>query len=160
MAKRVHKLKDISVNNSDMTLELGMKRINHNLNKAQFALDTTVMNSMEPYMPMETGDFIQKTRAKSMSLAGSGQVCAAMSPEGRFLYEGKIMVDEKTGSPWARKGAKKVLVSEYTGKTKKKENLEFSKKAHPKAQSHWFEAAEKQYADVWKWVVEKEMKKT
>ena len=62
---------------------------------------------MVPYMPHETGTFINVTRAKSASLAGTGMVCAGTGPMGRFLYYGKGMVDELTGSPWARKRGKK-----------------------------------------------------
>lgn len=98
---------------------------------------------------MQDGTFINQTRAKSAAMAGSGEVCAGVAPQGRFLYEGKTMVDEKTGSPWARKGAKKVLVSQYAGKTQAKENLVFSQHAHPKAQAHWFDPAKE--ADGRKW---------
>ena len=59
------------------------------------------------------------------------------------------MVDEQTGSPWARRGAKKVLVSQYGGKTRAKERLEYTKQAHPKAQAKWFEAAKKADEKAW-----------
>ncbi len=64
------------------------------------------------HMPMQTGQFINVTKAMSAAVAGTGKVVAAAPPMGRFLYEGRTMVDEKTGSPWARKGARKVLVSQ------------------------------------------------
>lgn len=59
------------------------------------------------------------------------------------------MVDEKTGSTWARRGAKKVLVSEFGGKTKAKPDLVYTKQAHPKAQAHWFDAAKKKDGKKW-----------
>lgn len=133
----------------DIKIDLNLSRMDHNFNKAQFALDSAVMTSMVPFMPMEDGTFINETRARSAALAGSGEVCAAASPQGRFLYEGKTMVDEKTGSPWARKAAKKVLVSQYTGKTGARENLQYTKTKHPKVQSHWFDPAKKQYGNSW-----------
>lgn len=46
------------------------------------------------------------------------------------------MVDEATGSPYARRGAKKVLVSQFSGQTAAKENLEYTKQAHPQAQAN------------------------
>ena len=79
-------------------------------------------------------------------MAGTGQVCAGVPPYGRFLYEGKGMVDELTGSPWARKGAKKVLVGEFGGQTRAKENLAFSNKS---ATPHWFETAKKRHGKSW-----------
>lgn len=127
----------------DMLIDL--ERFEEQFSRAQFELDSMVMTDMVPYMPMETGLFIQITRAMSAAVAGTGKVVAAAPPSGRFLYEGKTMVDEKTGSPWARKGARKVLVSQYAGKTNAKPNLTY---AHGR-QSHWFEAAKKQHGGQW-----------
>ena len=104
-----------------------MSRFKRQFQRAQYQLDGAVMESMVPFMPM----------------------IAAYGPQGRFLYEGKGMVDEQTGSPWARRGAKKVLVSQYGGKTRAKERLEYTKQAHPKAQAKWFEAAKKADEKAW-----------
>ena len=59
------------------------------------------------------------------------------------------MVDEATGSPYARRGAKKVLVSQFSGQTAAKENLEYTKQAHPQAQAKWFDVAKRQYGSTW-----------
>lgn len=150
MAKTNH-FPEISIVDGDIKINIKLDRFDDQFNRAQFALDSAVMTSMVPFMPMQDGTFINQTRARSASLAGSGEVCAAAAPQGRFLYEGKGMVDEKTGSPWARKDARKVLVSQYAGKTRAKESLQYTKTKHPKAQSHWFDAAKKQ--DGKKWVV-------
>lgn len=145
-----HEFKGFTINQADVKIRIDLDRMTRNFNKAQYTLDSMVMTSMIPYMPMQDGTFINQTRAKSAAMAGSGEVCAGVAPQGRFLYEGKTMVDVETGSPWARKAAKKVLVSQYTGKTQAKENLVFSTKHHPKAQAHWFEPAKK--ADRASWV--------
>ncbi len=145
----IHHFEKFSVVDGDIKIDLNLSRMENNFNKAQFALDSAVMTSMVPFMPMEDGSFINETRARSATLAGTGQVCAAAPPQGRFLYEGKTMVDEKTGSPWARKSAQKVLVSQYAGKTRARENLQYTKTKHPKAQSHWFDAAKKQDEQSW-----------
>lgn len=91
------------------TLELDLSRFEKQFQDAQFELDSVVMADMKPYMPHQTGTFINITSAQSASLAGSGTVVAAAPPMGRFLYEGKVMVDPATNSPWARPGAKKVV---------------------------------------------------
>lgn len=135
--------------NIDIDLDVDLSRYDKQYGKSQYLLDSAVMTSMIPFMPMENGIFIKITRALSAAIAGSGKVFAAAPPIGRFLYEEKTMVDEKTGSPWARKAAKKVLVSQYTGKTNAKENLEFSKNKNPKATGHWFEAAKKASGKTW-----------
>lgn len=120
-------------------------RFNKQFERAQFQLDSTIMTDMIPYMPMQTGQFINITKAMSAAVAGTGEICAGAPPHGRFLYEGKTMVDEKTGSPWARKGAKKVLVSQYSGKTNAKPNLTYSNGR----QAHWFNAAKKNHCGEW-----------
>ena len=56
---------------------------------------------------------------------------------GRFLYEGKVMVDPVTGSPWARKGAKKVVTERP---------LTYS---NPKATPHWFDTAKDAHGIAW-----------
>ena len=149
MAKKIHKFKNFRASQDGVELKLDLSSLADRLNRAQFALDSAVMTSMVPYMPMQDGTFINLVRAKSASVAGSGEVYAAVPPSGRFLYEGKNMVDVQTGSPWARKGAKKVLVSQYGGKTNARENLSFSSSTHPKARPHWFDAAKE--ADLKKW---------
>lgn len=135
----------------DTTIEMdvNLSRFNKQYGKAQWQLDNQVMTSMIPFMPMQTGLFVNITRAMSSVIAGSGKVYAAAPPFGRFLYEGKVMVDESTGSTYARLSAKKVLVSKYKGKTAAKENLTYSKAAHPDVTDHWFDAAKKAYGKKW-----------
>lgn len=133
----------------DIELYVDLSRFKKQYSDAQFALDSKVMTGMQKFMPMESGVFVDVTKKMSDAIAGSGKVYAAAPPMGRFLYEGKTMVDEKTGSPWARKAARKVLVSQYGGKTNARENLVYTKTKHPQAQSHWFEAAKKVYGKSW-----------
>lgn len=158
---KVHKLKDIHIKKENITLDIDMSRMERNLNRAQYALDSAVMTSMVPFMPMQPGGggFIGVTRGMSAAIAGSGKVVAAAPPYGQFLYEGKTMVDEKTGSPYARKYAKKVLVSQFGGKTNAREDLQYSKHAHAKATDHWFEAAKEKDLDKWVEVVKRQMDK-
>lgn len=146
---RIHHFDGFSIKRAGIEIELDMDRISENFNSAQYALDSAVMTSMEPFMPKDTGQFINVTKGMSAAMAGTGKVVAAAPPMGRFLYEGETMVDEKTGSPWARKYAKKVLVSEFKGKTNAKPKLSFSKAANPKAQAKWFDAAKKKDCDSW-----------
>ena len=142
MAKKLNYVKPkkqtFKINEGRMTLDLS--RFEKQFQKAQYELDSVVMKDMKPYMPMQTGTFMNVTAAMSASFAGSGIVVAAAPPMGRFLYEGKVMVDEQTGSPWARKGAKKIVTER---------NLQYNKNAHPKATDHWFEAAKKEHAEEW-----------
>lgn len=135
----------------DMRIDLS--RTDTRLSDTQIEVDTAVMFSMKRFMPFGdgagSGTFIEKTSEMSASIAGSGQVYAAAPPDGRFLYEGNGMVDEETGSPYARKGARKVLVSKYSGMTNAKEKLEYNKSHNPNVQPHWFDAAKRADGKTW-----------
>lgn len=123
--------------NATIELEVDLSRFNKQYGKAQYVLDSAVMKDMVPYMPQQTGTFINVTKAMSASIAGSGTVVAAAPPMGRFLYEGKVMVDPQTGSPWARPGAKKVVTDR---------DLKYS---NPKATPHWYDTAKKNHGKSW-----------
>ena len=77
MAKK--KLGNVNINTSNMIANISLERFDDQIQHAQFWLDSQIMTDMVPYMPHETGTFINVTRAKSASLAGTGMVCAAVS---------------------------------------------------------------------------------
>ena len=143
---------DVHVSNDNGTvkvsLDLDMERFEKQYTKAQFMLDSEVMTDMIPYMPMITGSFINVTKGMSAAIAGSGYVYAAAPPYGRFLYKGKTMVGP-SGSTWAKYGQKKVLVSQYAGKTNAKENLHYTDTFHPRVGAEWFELAKKRHGKDW-----------
>lgn len=149
MAKR-KMIKQIKWNYQDkgpnyhVNMHIGLGRFEKQYNNAQFDLDSTVMKDMVPYMPHDTGTFINVTKAMSAALAGTGKVVAAAPPMGRFLYEGKVMVDPVTNSPWARPGAKKVVTDR---------DLKYS---NPKATPHWFDTAKDKHGKSWVKLVKKE----
>ena len=111
--------------------------------RAQFLLDTQIMIDMEPFMPRQTGQFIQLTKARSASFAGKGIVYAGAPPFGHFLHTGKVMVDPVTLSPWARKGATKI----YTDRD--------LKMWYPGATAHWFDVAKAAHIQDWVDLVKK-----
>jgi hypothetical protein len=143
MGKHIEKL-DYIFAYKDRTIEgvmeIDLTRFEGQYSKAQYYLDSAVMTDMVPYMPMQTGTFIQVTRGMSAAIAGSGKVVAAAPPMGRFLYEGKVMIGEKSRSAWAQKGEKKVVTDR---------ELQYSTHANPSVQSHWFEAARKDHGHTW-----------
>lgn len=129
--------KNIKIKNKDMKIDVDMSRFEQQFQEAQYKLDSMVMTDMIPYMPRVTGTFINLTKARSASIAGSGEVVAAAPPYGRFLYNGKVMVDPVTGSPYARKGAKKKVTNKDI------------KYTNPKATPRWFETAKQKHGDDW-----------
>lgn len=126
-----------NVSKPDIEMRINLSRFEKQFEEAQYALDSMVMEDMVPYMPHQTGTFINVTRAMSAALAGSGKVVAAAPPMGRFLYEGKVMVDPVTGSPWARAGAKKIVTDR---------DLKYG---NPKATPHWFDTAKERHGKSW-----------
>ena len=139
--------------NLTIKANIDLGRIEGNIQKAQFALDSQVMTDMVPYMPMQTGNFIQRTRAMSAAIAGSGKVVAAAPPMGRYLYMGKVMVDSETG-----KGPARIPVgpNEYIFRFRKgaklvatERDLQFSKAANPKVTKQWFDAAKRDHGRDW-----------
>lgn len=156
MAKNIKKL-DYEYQYKNRMIEgvmrIDLSRFEANYSRAQYELDSMVMTSMIPYMPKDTGTFINVTQGMSQSLAGSGLVVAAAPPMGRYLYMGKKMVDSVTGrgpapieispgqrEPRFRKGAKLKPTDEP---------LKYSTHANPKATDHWFDAAKKDHGDAW-----------
>lgn len=137
MASKTEHFPKFSIVQGDIKVKVSLDRFSCQYLDAQFWLDSQVMTDMVPYMPQQTGTFINLTRARSAALAGSGEVIAATPPMGRFLYEGKVMVDPVTNSPWARKGAKKVVTNR---------DLTYS---NPKATPHWFDTAKKNHGKSW-----------
>lgn len=143
MAEQIKKLKykfDYKDRTIEGIMEIDLGRFERQYSRAQYQLDSMVMDSMVPYMPMQTGTFINVTKAMSQSIAGSGKVVAAAPPMGRFLYEGKVMVGERTQSAFAAKAEKKVAIER---------DLQYSKHAHPNVTNHWFETAKKYHGETW-----------
>ena len=134
-------------------MHINLARFEKQYDRAQYGLDSMIMQDMIKYMPKETGTFINETLIMSQPLAGSGVVVAAAPPMGRFLYEGKKMVDSVTG-----KGPRRIPIgpSEYIFRYRKyaklkatDEPLHYSTKKNKKATDHWFEAAKKAYGKRW-----------
>ena len=137
----IHHFESFSVVANGVNIEVDMSRLERNFNEAQYKLDNAIMTSMEPLMPMQSGQFINVTKGMSAALAGTGVVVAAAPPMGRFLYEGNAMVGIRSRSAWAKKGEKK----ETTGKAL----------SYTRGGPHWFDKAKDKDADNWVELVQK-----
>lgn len=102
--------------------------------KAEHTVAIQMAKDTEKYVPARTKSLSVRTRV-------SGDTIIYPGPYARFLYYGKLMIDPNTGSPFATKGATKVV----TGK-----DLNISQAVHGNAQSHWFEASKAQNLERWK----------
>lgn len=142
----------LMVKNKTMRADVSTEKKRKAFEKAQYVLDSVAFTDMVPYMPMVTGSFFKKTQQESQALAGTGWICAGAGPQGRYLYNGIIMVDQETGSPWAKAGHRKVLTDrrlQYTGTR--------YRGAHPKVTDHWFIQAKKDHGDEWLKLVKKNL---
>lgn len=150
MAGKIKHFKRFSVVQGDIKVNVNLSRFEKQYRDAQFWLDSQVMTDMVPYMPHQTGTFVNITRAMSAALAGSGEVVAAAPPYGRFLYEGKKMVDIQTG-----KGPRKIPTGpgEYVWRYRKGAKLKATEEdltySNPKATPHWFDTAKDQNLKAW-----------
>lgn len=153
MASRTFHFKKFSVVDGDIKIHIDLSRFDKQFQQAQYVLDGQVMNSMVPFMPMITGQFIDVTRAASAAIQGSGGVYAGVGPQARYLYEGNVMVDSET-----MKGPRKIRTGpgEYVLRFRKGAKLvpttrplNYTKTAHPEATSHWFEPAKKRDLKSW-----------
>ena len=146
MESKIHHFRDISIVDGDIKININMNRFGEQFNRAQFWLDSQVMTDMVPLMPHVTGTFINQTRQRSAAMAGTGRVCAAAPPHGRYLYMGKVMVDRKTGKgprnipgigPRFMKGA----ILKATDR-----NLTYS---NPRTVPKWFDEAKRIHGQQW-----------
>lgn len=134
----------------DFRVEINTKPISERFARAQYYLDSQIMNDMVPLMPKNSELFINNTRAESAAMAGTGVICAAAPPYGAYLYYGKVMVDRETG-----KGPRKIPTGpgEYVLRFRKGAKLVPTDRAlsysSPTAVPRWFEAAKEAHLQQW-----------
>lgn len=111
--------------------------------RAEHAVAVQMEKDTRPFVPALTGSLMNRTRVEGNAVIYPG-------PYARFLYYGKVMVDPDTGSPFAQKGAVKVLTDK---------DLVFNTVINKQAQAHWFEASKAQNLEKWMRVYRKARKK-
>ena len=117
---------------ANFRVNLSLDRFSKQFTEAQQWLGDRVLEDCKPFMPHLTGNLQQRSHTEE-----DGKKVVFPGPYARFLYGGKVMVDSETGSPWARKGAKKVVTDKP---------LKYS---NPQATDHWFDTAKAQYGEYW-----------
>ena len=84
-----------------------------------------VLRRSVKYMPYQSGMTVKVTVAQTNIRK---PLIVTDTPYARFLFNGKLMVSDVTGSPWARKGETKHVVSRP---------LDYTKTKNPKAGPFW-----------------------
>lgn len=77
---------------------------NRHFDRAEKYMAQRVKAYCDPYVPMQTGHL------KNSAEVGANYV-KYLGPYARFQYGGRVMVGIRSGSPWARRGEKKVLTN-------------------------------------------------
>lgn len=119
--------------------------------QAEKVLAVQILKDTIPFVPAKTGVFSNLAYTHDNYIVYQGE-------QARYLYEGKVMVDEQNRHAvyikdvgWRhRKGA----ILHATDK-----NLVFTTDMHPQAQSHWMEASEAKNGDKWAEVAERAIAK-
>ena len=112
-------------------------------NKAEKILATQVMKDTDKFVPALTGSLTQRTHIEESTIVYPG-------PYARFLYYGKVMIYEPTGSTFAPRGEHKVVTDR---------DLVMNKSMHPLATSHWFEVSKAMNLERWIKIAERLVKK-
>lgn len=118
----------------DVIVDIDPNLMSSRTEQADEILAIQAEKDTRPFAPARGNKMLNGTRVEGGTITYPG-------PYARFLWEGKVMIDPDTGSPWARPGATKVA----TGK-----NLVFSTDVNPQPQSHWFDASKA--ANLEKWI--------
>ena len=110
--------------------------------KAEITLATQIMKDTDKYVPARTGSLMQRTHIENNTIVYPG-------PYARFLYYGKVMIYEPTGSTFAPKNEHKIVTDR---------DLVMHKTMHRLATSHWFEVSKAQNMERWLKVAERLVK--
>ena len=103
------------------------------VSKAEKILAVQVMKDTDKFLPALTGNTSQRTHIEESTIVYPG-------PHSRFLYYGKVMIYEPTGSTFAPRNEHKVVTNR---------DLVMNKSMHPQATSHWFEVSKALNLDKW-----------
>ena len=122
----------------DVKVEINDAKLKARVDRANEILANEAMKDTDKFVPKLTGTLSGGTRVSDGQIIYPG-------PYARYLYHGKLMVDSKTGSSYARKGSTKTL----TGKS-----INVAK-SNPMAQPEWFEVSKGLNLEKWKRVFAK-----
>lgn len=118
--------------NGGIKVNIDLTQLGERTAKAQSWLGDAVLGSCRNFAPLKSGYLRQEAHTEQ-----NGKLVVFTGPYARFQYGGKVMVDPETGSPWARKGVKKVLTDRPL------------KYAQPGVTDHWFDTAKARDGESW-----------
>lgn len=123
---------EFSIVSGHIKINLGLSRFEEQFRKAQLALGYQVLADCKIYMPHLNGILQQRSYVED-----DGNRVVFPGPYARFLYGGKVMVEEKSRSAWARRDERKVVTDKP---------LTYSA---PNATAEWFQTAKNNHGQDW-----------
>lgn len=123
---------NVSYVHENFSVNISLDVYSKRFTDAQQWFGDRVLEDCKRFMPILTGSMQQRSY-----VSDGGRKDVFPGPYARFQYMCKVMVDPDTGSPWARKGVKKVVTDRP---------LTYS---NPQATAHWFDTAYAKYGDYW-----------
>ncbi len=123
--------------------------------RAEHVLAAQVKKDTQPFVPALTGSLTDNTRV-------IGNIVVYPGPYARYLYYGKVMVDENGNGPkhFVGKGGNEQIKFPKGAKLHATDrDLVFTRTVHPQAQAHWFEASKAQNLQKWMRVAKKAVTK-
>lgn len=125
---------------------LPAKTFHKAVKKVEKTLAEQILKDTAPFVPAKTGVFSNLAHTSGNEIIYTGD-------QARYLYEGKVMVDEQDrhavfyeGVGFRHRKGSKLHATD--------KNLVFTTVMHPNAQAHWMEASEKQNGDRWAEIAE------
>lgn len=121
------------------------RELAENCNRAEHAVAIQAEKDTQPFVPALTNSLTQRTRVVGDTIVYPG-------PYARYLYYGKVMVDENGRGPkhFVDSSGNEVIKFPKGSKLHAtNRDLVFTQKVHPQAQAHWFEASKAQNLDKW-----------
>lgn len=122
--------------------------------KAEHVVAMQAAKDTSPFVPALTLSLDERTTVDGNRIIYPG-------PYARYLYYGKVMVDERGHGPshFVDKFGNEVIRFPKGSKLHATDrNLVFTRTVHPQAQDHWFEASKAQNLDKWVRVADKAVK--
>ena len=134
---------EFKLRNDGATMSWFKKLLRGRVSKAEKIFTEQVMKDTDKYVPALTGSLSMRTHIEN------GQQIVYPGPYARFLYYGKVMIYEPTGSTFAPRGEHKVVTDR---------DLVMHKTMHALASSHWFEVSKAANTEKWLRVAERLIK--
>ena len=116
--------------------------------RAETILAVQVEKDTRPFVPALTMSLNNRTRVQGNEIIYPG-------PYARHLYNGKVMVDSKTGKGPMNIPGVGLRFHKGTTLTPTSRDLVFTKTVHPNATSHWLDASKAQNMQKWESILAK-----